>query len=111
VRHNVRMNEPMTKEEYIQAQGLLLVVAAAIENMDLERMIEAGERADGIAPILDPTLWMRGHKHLDAVINLARAALHFKQATFEFRATMKELKEKNGAALDPNVLKALGLGL
>lgn len=104
------MNEPMTKEDYIQAQGLLLVVAAAIENMDLERMIEAGERADSFTPILDPTLWIRGHKHLDAVMKLARAALHFKHATSEFRATMKELKEKGSSTIDPSVLRALGLG-
>jgi len=34
-------------------------------------------RADTIGPILDPTLWMKGHRQMDIQREIAQAALTF----------------------------------
>lgn len=44
----------------------------------LTRYIEAASRADTIAPILDPTLWMKGSKKNDCFLKIARALVTFR---------------------------------
>ena len=82
----------MTNDEYIATQSQLVTLINVIEQMNLTDFIAQAERADAIAPVIDPTLWMKGHKHLDAVKDLARAALNFQGAAVKFRETMAKLK-------------------
>lgn len=82
----------MTNEEYIATQMQLAVLAQMVEQMNLTDFIAQAERADAIAPVIDPTLWMKGHKHLDAVKDLARAGLAFQGAAAKFKETMAALK-------------------
>jgi hypothetical protein len=56
----------------------------------LKRYIEAASRADTVAPILDPTLWMKGSKKNDCFLKIARALV-------TFRASLPTLEEATEA--------------
>ena len=45
---------------------------------ELRRYIEAAARIDTIAPIIDPTMWMRGHRKNDCFLKIARALATFR---------------------------------
>ncbi|HMI84842.1 MAG TPA: hypothetical protein VK550_12165 [Polyangiaceae bacterium] len=47
-------------------------------NEELRRYIEAASRVDTVAPILDPTLWMKGSKKNDCFLKIARALATFR---------------------------------
>ena len=84
----------MTNEEYLDTQNKLVLFTTMFEGLDLKDFIEAAEKADTIAPIVDPTLWMKGHAHLDAIKALAHAARWFQTAAGDFHATMAALDAK-----------------
>lgn len=65
----------MKKEEYTQAQQLLLFCATAISEYpyDLDEFIRAIEKSDTLGPVMDPTLWQKGHKKMDQIKIIAKA--------------------------------------
>lgn len=84
----------MTNEEYLQTQQHLVLLAGMVRQLDLGEFLSRIEKADGIAPILDPTLWMKGHSRLDAIRDLARGAAAFRAASEKFLKTMEEIEAK-----------------
>ncbi len=94
--------ETMTNEEYLEVQTKLTLFAAMIIEVDVEGLLERVERADAIVPLIDPTLWMKGHDKLDAIKDLARGALKFKLAACAFRNTMMRLDSKKMKAGEPD---------
>ena len=90
----------MTNDEYLEAQNQITIFAAMLIEVDVEGLLDRASRADAIAPLLDPTLWMKGHERLDAIKELALGAMAFKQAACKFRNTMAriEAEEKARAA-------------
>lgn len=67
----------MNREEYDQTQSQMLLLVSIVNDMPLREFIEAGETAMSIAPVINPTLWMKGHVQLGNVINLAKALRKF----------------------------------
>jgi hypothetical protein len=67
---------------------------------ELNRYIEAAARVDTVAPILDPTMWMRGAKKNDCFLKIARALATFNASL----PTLEEAVEVDriANALDPN---------
>lgn len=62
----------MDNSQYAATQTQIMLIAKIVKDMPLDEFIEAGEKADGIGPILDPTLWRIGHENLERIIQLAR---------------------------------------
>lgn len=75
----------MTDEEYLQAQTTIALVAQMTVDLDLDAFIDRANRAESIAPILDPTLWIRGGKKLEAVKDLAIGLRKFQRAVEKHR--------------------------
>ncbi len=63
----------MINEEYLQTQQSILLIAAVVSSLPLNEFISQADRADTIAPLLDPTLWQKAHTNLEALLRLARA--------------------------------------
>jgi hypothetical protein len=86
----------MTDEEYLSTQNTVVLLASmfAQEHLDFAGFVTRAERADAIAPMLDPTLWIKGHTRLDAIKRLATAALVFQRAAREFQVTMVDIESK-----------------
>jgi hypothetical protein len=64
----------MTKQEYTNTQGQVMLICALIRVLPLAEFLDAISRAETIGPILDPTLYRQaGHKmetikiHADAL--------------------------------------------
>lgn len=68
--------------EYTLTQDRLLGIAQWIAetDLDLDTFLDRIALAEGVAPILDPTAFLRGADRLDAVRNIARAARDFRDA-------------------------------
>lgn len=64
----------MSDEEYTQIQQTLVIAAQLLLPLDLDRFLQAINHAETVAPILDPTLWIRGSRKLEQVKELAEAA-------------------------------------
>lgn len=72
--------KPLTQLEYQACQDLLLSLAGQVRLLPLGRFLRAIEKADGIGPLLDPTLWMRGNKPLMVIKKMAEGALAFQNS-------------------------------
>lgn len=73
----------MTTAEYAAMQDRIRTIytlAAATDDEALGEFIREAEHADTVAPLLDPTLWLRGRDQLALVIRHARALAAFKKA-------------------------------
>jgi len=65
----------MDRHEYANAVNSLQIAAGIIAQLDLPKVLEAISLADAAGPILDPTLYMKGHAKLAEVRRLVEAAL------------------------------------
>lgn len=68
--------------EYEGALRLAWFLCTAVHLLPLAPMIAAGERADVIGPLLDPTLWLRKHGAASQDLDMLRA-LRLVQAAME----------------------------
>jgi hypothetical protein len=86
----------MTKDEYQHVQYALSMLASMFvqDHLDFPAFVATAERANETAPFVDPTLWRAAHTRLDAILDLARAAVAFQRAARGFQATMREIAEK-----------------
>jgi hypothetical protein len=67
----------VTKEEYQETQMRLVMLRQLADGIPLNEFLRAIERTDALGPILDPTLWMKGHRELGKIRELARALQAF----------------------------------
>jgi hypothetical protein len=86
----------VTAEEYELTQELMINYGRIFAAMPIEDFLAKLERADTVGPFLDPSLWMRGHKAMDEIREIAKGALAFKksvqraEAMREGRTTARE---------------------
>lgn len=97
-REKVRAELELTLLQLINVTRLVRFIGPGDE--ELKRYIEAASRSDTIAPILDPTLWMRGHRKNDCFLKIARALATFRASL----PTPEEAEEADHVAdaLDPD---------
>lgn len=69
----------MTDEEYAQTQQQLILLAQFAKDLNLSGFLQRISQAESIAPIMDPTLWIRGHRQLEQVKRLPQALRPFQQ--------------------------------
>lgn len=81
----------MNREEYQQTQEQLLLLAGMVNRLDLPEMIRAIERSEAAAPVVDPTLWLKGSRQLGLVKRLALAANKLRE---EVRNQIQEEKAR-----------------
>jgi len=72
-------------DDYLQLQQHLLMFGPIVAEWELEAFIAQIDRADTLCPVPDPTLWIRGHKNLSKIRELAVGALAFKRAVVKAR--------------------------
>ncbi len=65
----------MTSDEYRHALYAVFVAGGLLEVQDIEGMIAAIDKADTLGPVLDPTLWMKNNKKMQADREMLVAAL------------------------------------
>jgi hypothetical protein len=74
--------EPPTLAEFETTLVLLINVARLAQlgptDEELRRYIDAAARVDTMAPILDPTMWMKGSKKNECFLKIARALVTFR---------------------------------
>lgn len=65
----------MTDTEYEVTQAFVLTFAELIykHTLDFRGFFERIEHADASGPIIDPTMWIKGHKEMHKIRDLARA--------------------------------------
>jgi len=67
------MSDRITEEEYLALQSQMFTVAGIVADWKIVQMLEAINTADSVGPLVDPSLWMRGHEHMDRVKQLVIA--------------------------------------
>jgi len=67
----------MTKEEYQETQTRLILIRQICEGIPLDAFLRAIADADTVGPIVNPTLWMKGHRELEKIRDLAKALRAF----------------------------------
>lgn len=72
--------EDITKEEYETTQQQMLLIARIVREMPLAAFLRAAERMDTVAPIIDPTLYLRGRDKLDTIKKMAEGLLAFQNS-------------------------------
>lgn len=91
----------MKNDDYVRVQEQLILlvdlVTTSLTREDLGEFMESIERADSIGPLLDPTLWIRGHETMYRIRDLAAAALVFVSEAKRF----KEASAAKAAAAAP----------
>jgi hypothetical protein len=73
----------MTDEEYLSTQHQLTALARMVAEMDLAGFISRISYAEGVGPILDPTLYMKAIDNLQKIKRLAVGASKFQKAALE----------------------------
>ena len=85
----------MNDADYKLTQDRLVLLAQfAVTDLDLEGFLERIRHSETMAPLLDPTVWMKGSGKLYAIRNLAQTALEFQKAAREFGQRMADLEDK-----------------
>lgn len=69
----------MTDEEYSQTQTQLLLLAQFANDIDLAGFIERINQTEAVAPMLHPTLYIKGATQLHQIKRLALALRPFQE--------------------------------
>lgn len=85
------MTDKQAVDTTTQGWDLLMSQARIIAMLPLEDWINAMNRADSLGIMIDPTLWIKGHKKMDKIREVIEAALPLK------RCVLKLQKELAGA--------------
>lgn len=83
----------LTEEEYSNTQNQVVMLCNLIRELPLEEFIDVISRCESTAPILDPTLYIRGREHLECVKMMA-VALRSAQAKMPSREDLARLQER-----------------
>lgn len=75
----------MTTEEYQRTQNELIAAGKMVERLDLNAFRDRIGTAISVGPVLDPTLYIQAHRNLQAIDELAAAAMRFKTAFAELK--------------------------
>jgi hypothetical protein len=73
----------MDNEQYTTTQIQLAALAAVVRDMDLDGFIERICHTESVAPIIDPSLWIKAGRKLEKIKKLAIAAGDFKKVVIE----------------------------
>jgi hypothetical protein len=84
----------MTKDEYLQTQTQLTLIAGLVAEMPLAAFISRAESAEAIGPILHPSEYKAAGEQLIAILAIARAARDFQTVVLNQRARTALIKRR-----------------
>ena len=90
--HSVTDPSPMTEEAYRAAMAVLTNAVKMIGLLPLEKMAALLSRAETLAPLLDPTGWMKQGHNIDDAKDLIEGAQELMRAV----ARVKERAKRRG---------------
>jgi hypothetical protein len=67
-----------------------------ITMLPLEDWLAAIDKADALAPFVDPTLWMRGHDKMAEIRKIIEAAMPLKRAILALQPKLRAELEREG---------------
>jgi hypothetical protein len=70
----------MDEADFHMVTQQLLMLGGLVKELKLADYINAINRADSVAPIIDPTLWMKGHHKTDILRKMAEGLLEFQKS-------------------------------
>lgn len=76
----------LSNEEYLLTQQKIILFAQLVQDMPLAEFLDRISTAEAIGPMIDPTLYMKAQRNLDAIKDLAGALMKFKAAAVRLRA-------------------------
>jgi hypothetical protein len=91
------MKTEMTDEDYIQTQSTILMVARMIQTLPLEEFLKRINRSESIAPLIDPTLYMKASDNLGSIRKIAQSLTKSKGECTEPIAQLTAAAEKEKA--------------
>jgi len=87
----------MTNEQYLDTQNKVLLVGAAVEQLNLDGMLEAIAQAEAFAPILDPTLYCDGMEPMHMIKRLAESMQAVQVRQRELRRVVEQRRRRTAA--------------
>ena len=75
----------LSNDDYLTIQQSILVMGSLIVELDLPAFIERIARAEAMAPLIDPTLFMRGAPNLQVIRSLATSLMEFREEAIKAR--------------------------
>ena len=84
----------MDEAEFHMVTQQLLMIGSLVRELSLAEYINAINRSDSVAPLIDPTLWMKGHKKTAILQKMARGLIAFQESL----PTQEEAKAADLAA-------------
>ena len=73
----------MDNEQYTTTQIRLAALAAVVRDLDLDGFMERIYLTESMAPIIDPSLWIKESGKLEEVKKIALAAKDFQKAVIK----------------------------
>lgn len=73
----------MDRLEYDVQLRLVFNLAALVRQLRIEQVLRAMDKAESVAPIVDPTLWLRASGSLQQQRKIVEAALRFQRVVKE----------------------------
>lgn len=70
----------MDREEFEVISQQLLMFGNLVKDMELDKYIQAIDRADAVGPIMDPTLWRKAHEKTAILKQMAEGLNKFKSS-------------------------------
>jgi hypothetical protein len=70
----------MDEADFHMVTQQLLMLGNLVKELQLAEYINAINRADSVGPILDPTLWRKGHRKTDILRKMAEGLLEFQKS-------------------------------
>lgn len=88
--------EKMNGQEYVKTQMLLLEMGKIADSLNLKAFLKCISNAEAVAPMLDPTMYMKAHANLQAVKKLAEVAKLVQKAYGETYKAVMDTMVKGG---------------
>lgn len=93
----VKPEEPsMNPKQYIETQMRMIEIGKIADSLDVETFLQCLRNAETVAPMVDPTLYLKASANLTAIKKLALSVKQVKIAYGEtFRAVMETTMKGN----------------
>lgn len=84
--------QKMDGKTYVETQMRLIEMGKIADSLDLNAFLKCISNAETVAPMIDPTLYMKAQANMTAIKKLAHAAVQVQAAYVEtYKAVMETL--------------------
>ena len=72
--------DKISEEDYVQTQSQIILLAKLVRDLPLAAFLDRIQRCESVAPIFNPSLYMRGTKKLDLIKQMAEGLCAFQRS-------------------------------